>query len=110
MHYKNKGEIALKFDYKNVGDIVYGVENFKFRLKGKETADITLKNFLDEQYAYVIQLEETIPAEFKMFGSENSQVFNSLDIEFKSVFKSKEEALQHAVNTISEIVSKTEKI
>lgn len=100
----------MEFEYKNVGDIVYGVENFKFRLKNKETADITLMNFLDGQYAYDIQLEETIPAKFKVFSSADSQLFNSLDIEFKSVFTSKEEALQHAINTVSEIVSKTEKI
>lgn len=101
----------MEFDYKNAGDILYGVENFKFRLEGKETADITLLNFLDdEQYAYDVQLEQSIPAEFKLFSSANSQVFNSLDIEFKSVFTSKEEALQHAINTVSEIVSKTEKI
>lgn len=100
----------MEFDYKNVGDIVYGEETFKFRLEGKETADITLMNFLDGQYAYDIQLEGNIPAKFKMFSSADSQVFNSLDIEFKSVFTSKEEALQHAINTVSEIVSKTEKI
>lgn len=98
----------MEFNYKNDGDILYGVENFKFRVEGKETADITLLNFLDEeQYAYDIQLEETIPTKYKNFSSANSQIFSSLEIEFKSVFESKEEALQHAINTVSEIVSKT---
>lgn len=97
----------MEFNYKNDGDILYGVENFKFRVEGKETADITLLNFLDEeQYAYDIQLEETIPTKYKKFSSANSQVFNSLEVEFKSVFESKEEALQHAINTVSEIASK----
>jgi len=98
----------MEFNYKNDGDILYGVENFKFRVEGKETADIILLNFLDEeQYAYDIQLEETIPTKYKNFSSANSQIFSSLEIEFKSVFESKEEALQHAINTVSEIVSKT---
>lgn len=98
----------MEFNYKNDGDILYGVENFKFRVEGKETADVILLNFLDEeQYAYDIQLEETIPTKYKNFSSANSQIFSSLEIEFKSVFESKEEALQHAINTVSEIVSKT---
>ena len=98
----------MEFNYKNDGDILYGVENFKFRVEGKETADIILLNFLDEeQYAYDIQLEETIPTKYKNFSSANSQIFSSLEIEFKSVFESKEEALQQAINTVSEIVSKT---
>ena len=101
----------MKFDYKNVGDIVYGVETFRFRFEGKETADITLLNFLDnDQYAYDIQLNQSITTEFKKINSTDSQLFNSLEIEFRSIFDSKEEALQHAINTVSEIVSKTEKI
>ncbi|MGH2319785.1 hypothetical protein ACRC6Q_18880 [Planococcus sp. SE5232] len=101
----------MEFDYKNVGDILYAVENFKFRVKGKETADITLLNFLDDDlYAYDIQLDKSIPAEFKHINSANSRIYESLEIEFKSVFNDKKEALQHAINVINEIMLKTEKV
>lgn len=101
----------MKFNYENVGDILYGVEMFRFRYKGKSTAEITLLNLLDDgQYAYEVEIESYISTEFQNFTSANFQLFESLEIESKSIFNSKEEALQHAIKATSKIVSKTEKV
>ncbi|WP_186673550.1 hypothetical protein [Sporosarcina sp. BP05] len=101
----------MKFNYQNDGDILYGVETFRFRLQGKETADITLLNLLDdEQYGYEIQVNKNILPSFETVSSTDYELFQSLKVEFKPFFNSKQEALQHAIDVISEVVTKTQEV
>lgn len=100
----------MKFNYHEYGDILYGVETFRFRFKGQETADVTLLNLLDDnKYAYDIRMtDKYVPNEFKIISSADYSLIESLNIEPKSVFNSKQEALQHAIDVMSAVMIKNE--
>lgn len=98
----------MKFNYQSDGDILYGVENFVFRLQGRETAEITLMHMIDDdQYAFDIAVTDPYaPEDFKRIVSSDSALFESLGIEFRMMYKSKQEALQHAIDVVNAVMNK----
>ncbi len=97
------------FNYKNQGDILYQVENYRFRLKGKQIATIDLLYLIDDDhYAYEFELEEgyNVPSMYgdqKRSSSANLDLQQLLNIDYHPTFETKQSALQHAIDVITEI-------
>lgn len=98
----------MDFNYQKDGDILYGVETFRFRYQGQQVANIQLYHFLDDnQYAYDVNMtNDNVPSQFKVLSSADSELFKSLELEFKFVYNDKQEALQHAIDIISAVMIK----
>ena len=102
----------MDFNYQKDGDILYGVETFKFKYQEINAADITILNLLDDkQYAFEIRMtNENVPSDYKFITSADYAVdnekFKPLDVEFKFVYNDKQEALQNAINIISAVMIK----
>lgn len=82
------------FDYQNHGDLLYSREEYCFRYKGQNSAEIKVLN-INCGTDYVIEAEilhDYIPAEERTFS--------------ESGFKQKNEALQYTINKIGEIIEK----
>mgnify|MGYP001221494102 CR=1 FL=1 len=98
------------FNYENKGDILYQVENYRFRLKGIHVADIDLLYFLDDdQYAYEFELEQCFLVSStsgyeKRTSSADLDLQKRLKIDQQSVFKEKQEALQHAIDVVTAVI------
>ncbi|NRG48467.1 hypothetical protein HRF87_27685 [Bacillus sp. CRN 9] len=51
----------MKFQYQNNGDILYGLETFRFRYNGHEAATIKILNLLDDnQFAFDFEISNSI--------------------------------------------------
>ena len=98
----------MKFNYKNNDDLVYGVEWYKFRFKNKEVADIEIMHLLDQDsFAYrIIFAEGYVNKDLKEIGHNDSlkRMEINADFEKKSVFDTREEALQDAIDLGSHIM------
>lgn len=98
----------MKLNYKNEDDLVYGVESYKFRFKNKEVADIKLTHLLEQgKFAYrIIFAEGYVHKDLEEI--ENNSFLNIIEInadyEKKSVFDTREEALQDAIDLGSHIM------
>ncbi|MYL43893.1 hypothetical protein [Virgibacillus salexigens] len=101
----------MKFSYENKGDILYGIEEFRFRYSGRETATIKVLNLLDDnQYAYEFEVMEHYKLPDKIdkyqasFSSANMELHEELNIKHQPVFNTKQEALQHAIDSLNAIM------
>ena len=96
----------MRFIYENPGDILYGIEVFKFRYQGKNTAVIEVLSLIEDgQFAYEAKIEEpNISTEFQEFTSASYDFKRSLNIDSPTVFNTKQEALQDAINVINKIM------
>ncbi|MBR8644620.1 MULTISPECIES: hypothetical protein [Peribacillus] len=99
----------MKYSYEHQGDILYQVENYKFRYQGVAKADIELMYFLDDE-SYVFQFsinDNLVPEEFR-FGTNNDRDLCekiSVDChEFAGTYSSKQKALQAAITMVSKII------
>lgn len=98
----------MKFNYKNNDDLVYGVEWYKFRFKNREVADIELTHLLEQgKFSYrIIFADGYVDKDLKEI--ENNSFLNRIEInsdfEKNSVFDTREEALQDAIDLGSHIM------
>lgn len=99
----------MTFNYQNDGDILYGVETFRFRFnKNNEVATVTLYDLIDDkQFAYDIDMtDENVPVNLRSISSSDYDLFKGFpNIEFKAVFSNKREALQHSIDIMSEVMN-----
>jgi|SRR5699024_4696713 len=102
----------MKFKYEKQGDILYGREEYGVRHGGKHggmyTSDIRLTHMLDdESFAYHIVLDDKFEVKIngqiiKEINCADYDFINSFDRKtaFKPVFKTRQEALQYAIDVI----------
>lgn len=97
----------MKFEYQNYGDIIYRVDNFWFRYNNQHGADIKILDFLTEnEYAYQFEIDKNIevPTRLRISSSADSTLLKEFNLDPKSVFTTKQEALQHAIHFVSTIL------
>lgn len=96
----------MDFEYHYKGDILYQVENYKFRFQGNQTAEVELLILDNNQFAYEVEIiDGSVPNRLCEFTSASIDFKQDLNIETPSVFYDKQEALQDAINVISIIMT-----
>ncbi|CAK6481267.1 hypothetical protein ACPOM7_14780 [Peribacillus castrilensis] len=105
----------MKFAYEHQGDILYQVENYKFRYQGVEKANIELMYFLDDEaYAFQFNINDNlIPEEFRFSANNNRDLCEKIGVdfqEFAGTFSSKQKALQAAITMVSKIIIQYSKV
>lgn len=104
----------MNLEYRNKGDVIYQVENYKFRYSGKKVAKIELMIFLEEpSYAFTYKLvNEDLPSKIRESSSNDNSLLQKLglDVYKYTDFKSKEDALQGAIDLISLIDKKKDEL
>ena len=99
----------MTFNYQNNGDILYGIETFRFRYNtDNEVATVTLYDLIDDkQFAYDIKMtNKKVPEQLRSLSSTDYELFKKFpNVEFQSFFKNKNEALQNAIDIMSEVMN-----
>ena len=115
----------MRFEYQNNGDIVYGVEIFRFRYNNYPAAEIEILNFLADnkaEFAYQYTIDDSIELpkifrkpssvdpdlrqvfNFKNSSSSDSELRQAFNLHSAGMFSSRQEALQDAITLISAIL------
>lgn len=100
----------MNFTYFNEEDLLYQIENYKFRLKNSPVADIKLLIFFNgdnvyNNYSYEAEITDSkVPIEYKSVSATDNSLKTEIGAELTGIFKTKEDALQDAINTISKLM------
>jgi len=104
----------MNLKYQDKGNVIYQVEDYEFRYSGKKIAKIELMIFLEEpSYAFTYKLvNEDLPSKIRESSSNDNSLLQKLglDVYKYADFKSKEDALQGAINLISLIDKKKDEL
>jgi hypothetical protein len=96
------------FEYTNKGDILYGVETYRFRYNGYAAADITLLNLIDDgAFVFEVKIEDFVKlsnSKLRSFSNASYDVKAVLKVEINAPIKDRHEALQMAINWTSHIL------
>ncbi|PKR83039.1 hypothetical protein [Heyndrickxia camelliae] len=96
------------FNYANSGDILYGVEIYRFRYNGRAAADIKILNMIDDSaFIFEVEIEDNIKlqrANIRNFGMDNREIREMLGVEINEPIKDRKEALQMAIDWTSFIL------
>lgn len=99
----------MNFEYVNKADQLYQVENYKFRFNARNVAEIELlilfNNGVEEDFGYQVAIDdENVPKEFRNFSSTKIDVKQHVKADLTGIFKTKEDALQDAIDVISKLM------
>lgn len=101
------------FNHSEEGNLIYKVENYKFRYRGIAAADITLLEVPGEQFGYEFEIYQNnefwsdLPYKFRKSSSNSIEIRKALNIEMDSgFFDEKEEALKSAIHMVEELLDK----
>ncbi|MDQ0271134.1 hypothetical protein [Cytobacillus purgationiresistens] len=94
---------------------MYKVETYKFRYKGITAADIKTIDVPGEQVGFEFEIYKDdkfwpeLPEKFYHGASNNDEILQELEMELAAFFKTKEDALQTAINMIEGLLNKYRK-
>lgn len=96
-------------DYYNEG-VVYQVENYRFRFRGRHAAEIELLILDKGQFAYQVEIkDDNVPNKLCEFTSADVTFKKNFGKTTPSVFLEKQGALQEAIDVITAIMTKHSK-